>query len=60
MLTPNVAGFFKKAQADSGLAGEMRNAGNYQGLAELPERAGEPASCARRLARATPGRRRRT
>ena len=42
MLTPNVAGFFRKARADSGLAEQVRNTGSYQALAELSERAGDP------------------
>ena len=44
MLTPNVAGFLRKAQVDSGLAEQVRNADSYQALAELSERAGEPAA----------------
>src|SRR4051794_28537543 len=44
MLAPNVADLLKKAQSDSTLAEQVRNAGSYESLAELSEQAGTPAT----------------
>jgi hypothetical protein len=46
MLTQNVAGFIRKTKLDSSLAEEVRCSDSYQALAELSNRAGQPASAA--------------
>ena len=46
MLAQNVADFIKKTKLDSSLAEEVRHSDSYQALAELSNRAGQPASAA--------------